>query len=317
MVFVVLPSFGAFLIDLQSEKIDASSDSMVKGRSNGIAEPEGPAEQPPLMILQRGCTGSSEIIRMARQMLPLLGVDLYPLSVKELVRASKNPWYQEGDDMGTAMERGVSEAKRQRQALLFNNFHLKDNEQYKKMNDFLVQAQTRSVIVHRNNSLDTLVCDVRDCFADPAGVERGYTVDTQGQKIDLCFDRRSSSIETLAHLDPKHVVHHLKRAASFPEAQATMLKNLGYLPAKTVLVEDLFAFEYSKSSLGKSVNAWESFFESLGVEADSEIIRSYLAKAVASRSRPRPHSQVIHNYKVIHQTLTARAKELCWMLRRD
>jgi len=301
-------------------QVKASAVSMVEGGSDATAESNGPGlkkpVQPPLMILQRGCTGSSEIMRMAREMLPLFGVDLYPLSVKELVRASKNPWFQEGEDMGTAMQRGVNAAKRQRQSLLFDNFHLKDNDQYRTMNEFMVRAQTRSVIVHRNNSLDTLVCDVRDCFEDPAGVKRGYTVDEHGKRIKLCFDRRGSSQATLAHLQPSHVVHHLREAASFPQEQAALLKKLGYQAAETVLVEDLYAFEYSQHNLDRSVVAWKKLFKSLGVTASSRKIRGYLRKDVASRSRPSPHSKSVSNLNAVKQILEKEGPEFSWMIRR-
>eukprot|EP00448_Togula_jolla_P035567 CAMPEP_0170619300 /NCGR_PEP_ID=MMETSP0224-20130122/27443_1 /TAXON_ID=285029 /ORGANISM="Togula jolla, Strain CCCM 725" /LENGTH=347 /DNA_ID=CAMNT_0010945381 /DNA_START=77 /DNA_END=1120 /DNA_ORIENTATION=- len=274
-------------------------------------------DQPPLMILQRGCTGSSEIIRMAREMLPLFGVALYPTSVKELVRVSKNPWLREGEDLGTAMKRGVDDAARQRQTLIFDNFHLKDNDFYRTMNEFMVQAKTRSVIVHRNNSLDTLICDVRDCFEDPSGVQRGYTVDEEGNKIDLCFNRRSSTQATLAHLKSNRVVHHLQEAAAFPERQRALLEELGYEPAETVLVEDLYAFEYSKDNLEQSVDAWTKFFSSLGLVADSSKIREYLKKDVASRSPPGPHSKSISNLKTVMRILETDGKDFNWMLRRD
>jgi len=305
---------GMSLVQVKASGFVATADSEVSAQSMNLRLKEAP---PPLMILQRGCTGSSDIMRMARDMLPKFGVDLYDTDVKELVRPSKNPWYSEGDDIGDAMEKGVNEAQKQGRALLFDNFHIKDNEQYRKMNEVMIRAKTRSVIIHRSNALDTLVCDVRDCFEDPSGVERGYTVDAQGRKIDLCFDRRTSPIETLAHLEPKNLVHHLAEAASFPEEQASMLNKLGYAPAKTVMVEDLYAFEYSQSNFERSVAAWETLYESLGVKADSQIIRNYLAPDVASRSRPKRHSEVIENYKVIHHTLVDQAKELCWMIRRE
>lgn len=44
-----------------------------------------------------------------------------------------------------------------------------------------------AVATWRSNTLDQLTCMVRDCFADES---LGFPVDEDGQRIELCFERR-------------------------------------------------------------------------------------------------------------------------------
>eukprot|EP00448_Togula_jolla_P024624 CAMPEP_0170592654 /NCGR_PEP_ID=MMETSP0224-20130122/13035_1 /TAXON_ID=285029 /ORGANISM="Togula jolla, Strain CCCM 725" /LENGTH=341 /DNA_ID=CAMNT_0010916565 /DNA_START=69 /DNA_END=1094 /DNA_ORIENTATION=+ len=277
---------------------------------------------PPLMILQRGCTGSSVVIRIARTLMTEIGNAPYPLKTKEIVRTGqpqKNPWYQKGDDIGDALRRGVEEASAAGQALLFNAYKVKPDateEQEVALNRELLALNTKVVVVHRENALDTLVCEVRDCFSGTHGVPRGYPVRADGTKATSCFDRRHDGEESFAMVDTDHLKENLATDDGFGKEMLDAIEKLGLEGGEMVTFEDLTSHEYSADNLVRSTEAWTKLLTGFGLDPDARAVRAVLEKEVGSYHAPEPHSETIFNVDEVEEALKQVAPDMLWMLRK-
>jgi len=271
---------------------------------------------PPMLILQRGCTGSSAVIRMAKSLLADLGVPVYPIKKKEIARIghpSKNPWYTPGGSLADAMRRGVQEASEAGQVLVFNAFTLKSwtkNKAEQSLNKAMLDMDTRTVIVHRRNPLDILTCEIRDCFQSIHGVPRGYPVNEKGEKDQTCFHRRfedGNMVRTKAFIDVEHLPENLRTAQNYPRVMQKSVRELGFKGGSIVYFEDLVSHEYSRGNLLRSCRAWQELLSSLGVEADLWDIYHVLKKDVGTYPPPKPHSEAIFNLEQVEGMLSSPA----------
>mmetsp|Transcript_1750 Transcript_1750/g.4109 ORF Transcript_1750/g.4109 Transcript_1750/m.4109 type:complete len:347 (+) Transcript_1750:81-1121(+) len=277
---------------------------------------------PPMMILQRGCSGSSVVMRMTRDMLQSLAVPLYPLGIKEIARVDqpeKNPWFLPGGRLGDAMLRGVEEASQAGQTLLFNAAKIKswsENEEMQYLNQVLRELKTRVVIVHRNNSLDTVVCEIRDCFVGGRGIARGYPVDTAGNEDQTCFDRRTQSAEnkTKALINTTTLPENMEFGERYPQDMQASVTEIGLEGRDIVLFEDLVSHEYLDTNLPRSTSAWMKLLSSLGVNATEASVSAVLSKAVGSYHAPEPHSETVYNIEEVEEFL-GKDQSRSWMLR--
>eukprot|EP00448_Togula_jolla_P007500 CAMPEP_0170607318 /NCGR_PEP_ID=MMETSP0224-20130122/20988_1 /TAXON_ID=285029 /ORGANISM="Togula jolla, Strain CCCM 725" /LENGTH=340 /DNA_ID=CAMNT_0010932471 /DNA_START=1 /DNA_END=1023 /DNA_ORIENTATION=- len=276
---------------------------------------------PPMMIVQRACTGSSVVMRMARRLLTELGVSLYPLPTKEILRKDmpeKNPWFTQGGDLAEAMRRGVEEAQQASQTLLFGITQMSsttDSVEQSNLNAALAALHTRSVIVHRNNTLDTAVCEVRDCFNSTRDAPRGYPVNERGEEDTSCFQRRhDSSVTTMAFLDTDDLLRNLELKEQYPKQTQESLIELGIGGHEIVFYEDLVSHEYSAGNLRKSTFAWLRLLSSLGIQAGWNEVMASLSQDVGTYHSPLNHSSTIFNVQEVAETLR-NSSERIWMLR--
>jgi len=264
---------------------------------------------PPRMIVQRGCTGSTVVMDIAVDLMGKLGIDIFPTSSKEMLRTGnpeKNPWYKLGGTLGDAVRAGVEEASQANQVLLMNGYKLKPHGSAAQveLQNALLELNTRTVIVHRKNTLDTLVCEVRDCFEDD--LPRGYPVDQNGKRDDTCFDRRrDTGLRTKAFIYPEHLIENLEYAKGYPEEMLTATTALGFEGRAIVYFEDLTSHEYSAENLDRSTDAWIEFLSSLGVSADQQVVYGILKEAVGTYHAPEPHSETIYNLGSIQSMLVS------------
>jgi len=272
----------------------------------------------PRMIMQRGCTCSSTVMQYTRALLQTLNVPLYNLRVKELLRTvhiDQNPWFQEGDDVVMALQRGLNDTAAHGQGLLFNNFKLTQGEQQRSINQMLISHGTRTVIVHRANALDTLICEVRDCFKGINEPERGYPVDLEGKYNDLCFLRRGADgggVKTKAVINTTNMMGHMHEAEVYAKQQKEMVSKLGYQEASIVTVEDLLAHEYSAEKVHTSYKAWMSLLRSLGVNPQRRAVMKFLLQRVGSYSPPEPHGESVWNVDAVKAELEKNNKMGLW-----
>eukprot|EP00448_Togula_jolla_P011616 CAMPEP_0170607326 /NCGR_PEP_ID=MMETSP0224-20130122/20992_1 /TAXON_ID=285029 /ORGANISM="Togula jolla, Strain CCCM 725" /LENGTH=336 /DNA_ID=CAMNT_0010932479 /DNA_START=19 /DNA_END=1029 /DNA_ORIENTATION=- len=271
---------------------------------------------PPFMIVQRACTGSSVVFRTAKNLLAELGVAVYPSTTKELARPGapeKNPWYRPDGDLGDAMRRAVTEASDAGQVLIFNTFSVKpssDDLNEQALQRALLSMDTRTVIVHRQNPLDIVTCEIRDCFKNYQGIPEGYPVDEKGQKDETCFARRNEtgeSAKTKAYIDLEHLPEFLRTAEQYPTKMKEALEELGFKGRRVVYYEDLVSHEYSVANLGRSSSAWKRFLSSLGLKAEQKDIENVLRKDVGKFPPPGPHSEVIYNLPGVKELLASEA----------
>jgi len=304
-----------FLLSLLALLTPPATGLIHVGNSTGQSEKLGhhSAVIPPMLILQRGCTGSSVVIRMARNLLAELGVPVYPLKTKEIARTgqpNKNPWYTPDGDLADAMRKGVQEASDAGQVLVFNAFKLKSwtqSEEELSLNKALLDMDTRTVIVHRRNPLDIVTCEIRDCFESVHGIPRGHPVNEMGQEDSTCFKRRSLAgevIKTKAFVNVKHLSENLQIAQEYPQLMQESLKELGFKGGSIVYFEDLVSHEWSAANLHRSSMAWKAFLSSLGVEASRREIHHVLKKDVGTYPPPEPHSASIYNLQEVEQMLS-------------
>jgi len=306
-----LQSNNILLIQVQSGLVLGSNDTYKTAN-------EGKQNPPPRMIMQRGCTCSSTVMQYTRSLFDAIGEPLYNLQVKELLRPvhmDQNPWFQEGEDVATMLQRSLNATVEQGLGLLFNNFKVSQSDNMKAVNEVLISHGTRTVIVHRQNSLDTLICEVRDCFKGNHQPPRGYPVDLEGKPNDLCFLRRGADgggVKTKAVINLEHMMHHLEEAEVYAKQQQEMLKTVGFQDASIVTVEDLLAHEYSKMKLRTSYKAWMTLLRSLGIQPKRRKVINFLKERVGTYSAPGPHADAVWNVDEVVDALKKNGKQDLW-----
>jgi len=291
--------------------------------SAGLADSSPKAASPPMMILQRGCTCSSTVMQYARDLLPNQGVPIFKTSIKELFRSNnldKLPWHQSGDDLTQTIQRGLEQTSKDGLAMIFNTFRMVNTSSHESLNDVLLAHGTRSVIVHRKNALDTLVCEVRDCFNGREGADlpRGYPVDLSGKPNDICFLRRGpdgGGIETKAVINVTNMLSHMKKAMSYPREEQEVLKQLGFHDALVVTAEDLLGHEYSASNLPASFAAWSKLLRSFGVTPDEAKLAKFLESRINTYTAPESHRDSIWNLAAVRKEIKKSEMPIQWMLR--
>ena len=100
-----------------------------------------------------------------------------------MINKRKNPFMKPGMSMKKAVKEMLEDAHRKGQTVVQKVWGKTEQS----VLDHLVAVQANIVILLRGNTLDSLVCRVRDCFVGPGA---GNPVDDQGAKSDMCFDRR-------------------------------------------------------------------------------------------------------------------------------
>jgi len=270
---------------------------------------------PPRMIVQRGCTGSTAVMAIAKDLVSKLGVEIWPNAPKEMLRTGrpdKNPWYAPGLTLGDAVRLGVEKASGAGQIMLFNGYKIKSwskDAAQVELQYALKELNTRTVIVHRNNSLDTLICEVRDCFASQHGPRRGYAVNQNGKRDNTCFERRHSSTgKPMAFINTENLLENLAIAESYQEEMQSAITELGFEGGEVVFFEDLTAHEYSAENLDRSTDAWSKFLGSLGIRADREAVKNILKEAVGTYHPPERHTEAIYNLDSVLDKLTSAEK---------
>jgi len=277
-----------------------------------------------MMILQRGCTCSSTVMQYARELLPDQGVPIFKTSIKELLRSNnleKLPWHESGDDLVATVQRGLDQTSQDGLAMIFNTFRMVNVSSRKSLNDVLLEHGTRAVIVHRQNVLDTLVCEVRDCFKGGEGssrAPRGYPVDLSGEPNDICFLRRGpdgGGIKTKAVINVTNMFDHMKEAMTYPTEQKEVLSGLGFPDAEVVTAEDLLGHEYSANNLPASFAAWKKLLRSFGITPNGPKLTRFLSSRVNTYSAPESHRDSIWNLEAVKKEMEKSEMPIQWMLR--
>jgi len=170
----------------------------------------------PRMLAMRGCSGSSAIMVYARNLLRYHGVPVPAATEPNIVNGEALPpidrglpsellnpkinWlYKEaGNDMGKAIEMQNELIRRKGQTLFFKGMvqHLqgtdKATDEWDSLAEPLKKLELFAVLGARENMLDQVICQVKDCFQE----DYGTPVDQDGKDSDLCFHRRSEENPT-------------------------------------------------------------------------------------------------------------------------
>ena len=175
----------------------------------------------------------------------------------------------------------------------------------------LAKQNTRFVVMERTQTLDYLLCMVRDCKKDqltgilppgtPATRALALRAGNDLQDHETCFAKaRSSDEEVLARLDPQKLpaaTHGLlQRTASL----AAYLQQAGLTEkqcSSAISVEDLTALEYDTTdnpykAFNQSVDAWVEALRSLSIAPDEDKVRAALLPLAHTRERTKPEKEV-------------------------
>lgn len=263
----------------------------------------------PLYIHSAGCTGSSIILDIARDILELHGVNAYmhaPNMPEELVIPKKNPFYTPQRGIGTAMKILAQAAKANGTTLLFKSGGI-DPHLFEEVAPALLNIKTKIVYLERTNLLDYMTCRARDCFEEET---IGYPVDAFGQKSEMCFERRKleekgKTATTTVFFNVDNLIPELEKLQerSVQQWPARHLADFGFQNVTTVSTERLLKYETKQEDgLEASVKEWIRLFSGWRIEASEQLIRSYLLPYVGTHPM-RSQKQGIYNWPEVHDAV--------------
>jgi len=310
--------------------------------------------QRPRVLVVNGCSGSTFVMKVARRLFLAHGLTVYGWEY-ELLNPAKNPFFnrsavqKHGTSAATAraLEAIHDDATRRRSVLLFNGAPGYLSEAVAAV---LRKRDARLVHAWRRNVLDTLVCEVRDCFAHttPTGKRApgaadalGWPVDARtGARSSACFEQRRSKRAnstaattaaavmgpTKAHLNVSSLVGLLPLDS--PSRVASFLRSRRLATAVSLSTEELSDFSLAAPSreeaqvhLRRSAAAWERALTAWGVPTNAEQLSRLLA---AERDRLQatphvvtPHAQTIANMAEVTETLRRAGPAYAALLRTD
>ena len=272
----------------------------------------------PRLFYAPGCSGSSASGGIAKRILHRLGVktlggggkdknacnpssEKYLSGAWETFKAQKNCFEAHNRILKAASKEAIrltAEAVRKRDAVWFANPPPLDQHTAA----VLVEHHSKIVSMSRQNVLDRLICNVRDCF----DTKHGQSIDlATGKPSRLCFGRRKSSKTIVAHLYVKSLVKTLKNAMTANERQAGMIRRFGFHTVASTSYEALTAFEYDSANLNQSINAWDYVLRSWGYDTNTSFIEFALRMDPNFLHYPPPvqHRKVIANFPEVQKTI--------------
>eukprot|EP00928_Gymnodinium_smaydae_P040724 TRINITY_DN2759_c0_g2_i1.p1 TRINITY_DN2759_c0_g2~~TRINITY_DN2759_c0_g2_i1.p1 ORF type:complete len:175 (-),score=37.47 TRINITY_DN2759_c0_g2_i1:252-776(-) len=133
----------------------------------------------------------------------------------------------------------------------------------------------------RSNVLDHLVCEVRDCFFRGKGE---YTVNSSGQRLDLCFKRRFVKEPVKALLNTTRLTKRLKEKLHYPQHCLTQLGRFGIenTTISKFSFEGLFRHESDNGALEEATSEWVRLLKSFDVEAPRSKVREFLRPSIGA-----------------------------------
>lgn len=164
-----------------------------------------------------------------------------------------------------------------------------------------------TVWMERENVLDRMVCEVRDCFYPTSF---SFAVFPNGSRADLCFSRRrNASVKTMATLYTPSLVASLRRKLQSNRDELARVRRTWPAVAR-VSYERLAAFEYAAypHALATSAREWSELLAALGVDAGGvDAVAAALRASGLARTRHQVgvHSEVVHNFAAVKRVLRA------------
>jgi len=315
----------------------------------------------PRMLAMRGCSGSSAVSVFARALLRLHGIPTpeggnpmrdengdvqVPPEWKgwpaELLKPETNWYAKDSKDMGEAMLKMNDLAESYNKTLFFkgmSQYMLGDKSKNDEWADLLPafrKLNMYGVIAKRQNLLDVVVCQIKDCFQ----ASYGYPVDAKtGKQSDACFSRRGDihsnptaikegdvelvakrkhkshgylfepdseeEEEVKAYVRPNMIKLAIDREHEFTKMARHNLNKQLELNASVIYEEDLLDFQAPyDDGLKRAVPAWAMALESWGVTPDPHLIKTFLKQYQNTYHVQPPHSEVIDNIDEVIEALS-------------
>ena len=275
---------------------------------------------------------SSAVARAAKSMLQAHGVNTSQCE-HELYKPSKNALLAHGDSLARSAERlalGFAEVEGSGLWMKVDEGHIA-----------ALAAETpagrmRAFEMYRANTLDILVCKIRDFGPQPNKMGGGTRVYSNGTVCNTSrrfappggHHRRQGKIveQIMAKLDAKVLNAHLKRTERkgvnrttnqlttnlFPAMTVSYTRLSNNITAARVPAEMLLSFEtkpHSMDRLDESAIAWSAVLSSMGVVPNRARILGALAVAWGTRPPPSPHRDTIFNAAELKRDVEALGPE--------
>lgn len=158
--------------------------------------------------------------------------------------------------------------------------------------------------VERENVLDRMICEVRDCFYP---LSLSFPVFKNGTRAKLCFQRRKTTQPaTLAHLHVSSLVKMLNKRLRANEDELRQVESV-WPRIERLAYEELERFQHD-GDFERSAASWTSLLTVLGVEVDgtTAVERALRSTAFGKLRRlPTRHRDVVHNFDDVEREIRA------------
>lgn len=327
-----------------SENSREEVDNHVAPWARGGA-PKGKVQNHIAMLLSKGCSGSSFIWEVLKDLINMHGVHVWAPG-KQMFHPDKE-YFEAHRLVCTEKKTGIQHfwprgdpLKTIEKAQMVLDGRIKCQEKilkgptvffmvgtpmapdvYEGVLDFMWKQNASIAGMHRANLLDSHVCYSKDCFG-PYG-NHDYPV-LFGKKSDLCFQRRklnkSDAEGYKVNLDPNTLWNALDYAEIFYRRRGwkwmPLRKKYGLDLMKTSTFESLMAFEYTPGpkSASKSTAGFVTLLEGLGVPVDWNIVEQHVLKLQADigLKKKKHHHEEIYNAKEVQRALKGTEFEWMW-----
>ena len=152
-------------------------------------------------------------------------------------------------------------------------------------------------VMVRENPLDKMICNVRDCFEDGRPIGKPVVVSATGdvEDTDLCFSRRRSHIKTKAHFYENNFKTMIAKIRAIRRKIYASRKKY-----EMATYEELVAFEYTDSDevFETSAKAWHALASRFVADGDVDYgtIEDELGGMRNTRNQSY-HEDVVENYE--------------------
>jgi len=301
----MLALVAANTAQLQPEALKADDVS----RPNQVLKAEDIAR--PRILGANRCGGSTWVQSTARALLSAHGLVHWngPFEFWDLIYPKTQPWKKESSSQGE-FERVFTMAGRNNSALALKI----EPDDPSWAREILRNKGAQVILTTRENPLDNLICNVKDCF-DPSksGNDWGFPVNaTTGEQSSLCFGARHLP-KSVAQ--PKVLLHTANLSAALAEYDAQLNRTVatwvqdGFasdnLPVVTL--EDLSVFQYKDdldtgSVSEVSIAAWSKVMTAFGIKPDRATITDLL-RPMAQTVPPHSTADAVYNIEEVTSEL--------------
>lgn len=300
-----------------------SLPSMTAIGSNLSAKPLQ-ADGYPRLLITSPCSGSSVTIRFSKKILEAHGYNVFVGDEPGV--PSRNHFYAAAkanlqDKLGrkpTAREIVIESFKLYNEKAVSQNkiLLIKINHVWGETGKELIKMGAKFAYARRSNMVDRAICVVRDCFQNETF---GHQVYVNGTASDSCFSRRKNHEKVQAYIDDTGALVDFMTRKQI-EDNDRMMKYEAYIvpPAEIQSYEDLFQFEYTNSQkeFEQSVKAWCKLLGNF-LDVDERIVRDTLRPYQDSLTPLPPHSELIHNYNDVWETIKNNSSWMPYIRERD
>jgi len=262
------------------------------------------------VIVAEGCSGSSWVGVEARKiMIDVFGLPMREVEDWELTKNEKNPFFEETQDIGSAVRRVVDADS---SPILLKSL----TTDYKKetLRDVFRELDARMAYVHRQNGLNREICAVKDCFASATRLMA--QVDDSGAPRP-CSSRRfagrlgnnGTSSERVMVLNPATLADYLRGRLDLSRRRLHKLRSHGLVTDQGDLIayEKLAAFEYDHDAVDESAAEWIRLMTAFGIanQTSTPDLRAYLASRAGALPKRPPNSHLVVNALDVKTALVA------------